>query len=91
MAHNTAALIKQCADIIGPARVLARSGGMAPYQQDWRGRYQGAALAVLMPGSTQEVAALVKACAAMKVAIVPQGGAAVRNAMKNFSRKAYDF
>jgi FAD/FMN-containing dehydrogenase len=74
MAHNNATLIEQFADIIGPSRVLMRPEDMEPYQQDWRGRYRGAALAVLMPSSTQEVAALVQACAAMKVAIVPQGG-----------------
>lgn len=34
--------------------------------------YQGAALAVLMPGSAEEVAALVKACASLNVAIVPK-------------------
>ncbi len=35
---------------------------------------QGKALAVVRPGSTQEVAAVVKVCAAAGVAIIPQGG-----------------
>lgn len=74
MELDSETLIEQLGHIVGPSRVLVRSEEMAPYQQDWRGRYRGAALAVLMPGSTQEVAAVVKACAAMKVAIVPQGG-----------------
>lgn len=74
MTCDTAALIAQFARIVGPSRVLQQPDDTAPYQQDWRGRYKGEALAVLMPGSTQEVAALVKACAASDVAIVPQGG-----------------
>jgi FAD/FMN-containing dehydrogenase len=74
MMHDAAALIEQFANAIGRSRVLTRTGDMAPYQQDWRGRYQGAALAVLMPGSTQDVASLVKICAATDVAVVPQGG-----------------
>ncbi len=41
---------------------------------DWRGRYTGRALALASPASTQEVAALVKLCAAHGVPIVPQGG-----------------
>ena len=74
MALDTAALIGRFSDLIGPARVLTQPGDTAAFQQDWRGRYQGAALAVLMPGSTAEVSALVKACVEMQVAIVPQGG-----------------
>lgn len=74
MKHDTPAWVEQFAKIVGPSRVLTDPHDTQPYQQDWRGRYQGAALAVLMPGSTDEVAALVKACASLNVAIVPQGG-----------------
>jgi FAD/FMN-containing dehydrogenase len=41
---------------------------------DWRRRYSGQALAVVLPGDTQQVAAAVKLCAEHKVAMVPQGG-----------------
>ncbi|MDO5693539.1 MAG: FAD-binding oxidoreductase, partial [Pseudomonadota bacterium] len=41
---------------------------------DWRQRARGRALAVVRPGSTDEVAAVVRACAAQGVGIVPQGG-----------------
>ncbi|WP_431120985.1 FAD-binding oxidoreductase [Variovorax paradoxus] len=74
MMLKTAALLERFAGVVGPARVLTDPGDTQPYQQDWRGRYRGAALAVLMPGSTSEVAELVKACASLGVAIVPQGG-----------------
>jgi FAD/FMN-containing dehydrogenase len=41
---------------------------------DWRGRYRGRAVAVVKPGSTAEVASVVKYCADRRLAIVPQGG-----------------
>jgi FAD/FMN-containing dehydrogenase len=42
--------------------------------KDWRGRYQGDALAVVFPADTQQVSEVVKLCAAQRIAIVPQGG-----------------
>ena len=59
---------------IGAANVLADAGDMASYLTDWRGRYQGSALAVVRPGTTEEVAAVVQLCAQAGVGIVPQGG-----------------
>jgi FAD/FMN-containing dehydrogenase len=47
---------------------------MAPYLKDWRGRYEGVALAVVRPGSTEEVRATVAWARAHSVGIVPQGG-----------------
>jgi FAD/FMN-containing dehydrogenase len=47
---------------------------MAPWLTDWRGRYSGQAQAMASPASTEQLAALVKLCAAHGVAIVPQGG-----------------
>ena len=47
---------------------------MHPYLTDWRENYLGTALAIVRPATTEEVAAVVKLCAAEKVAIVPQGG-----------------
>jgi len=44
------------------------------YVQDWRRRYRGSALAVIRPGSTQEVADAVKLCLHHGVPVVPQGG-----------------
>lgn len=59
---------------VGESHVLTDVVEMAPHLTDWRGRYTGSALAVVKPGSTAEVAAVVRACAAANVAIVPQGG-----------------
>jgi FAD/FMN-containing dehydrogenase len=54
--------------------LLADPDLMAGYLSEPRGLYHGRALAVVRPGSTAEVAAVVKACAAARVPIVPQGG-----------------
>ncbi|GHC93976.1 D-2-hydroxyacid dehydrogenase [Pseudorhodoferax aquiterrae] len=66
-------VIETLADIVGAAHVLTGEDASG-YEQDWRRRAQGRALCVVRPGSTQEVAAVVQACAAARVAIVPQGG-----------------
>ena len=39
------------------------AGDQEPYVVDWRGRYHGRAVAVVKPGSTDEVAAVVEYCA----------------------------
>ena len=60
--------------IVGAARVLTGAQDLAPFCTDWRGRYTGNARCVVLPGNTDELAAVVRACAATDVAIVPQGG-----------------
>src|SRR5205823_2892283 len=41
---------------------------------DWRRRFIGKALAVIKPGTTEEVAAIVRLCNQYRVPLVPQGG-----------------
>ncbi|MFC3685366.1 FAD-binding oxidoreductase [Hydrogenophaga luteola] len=70
-------LITTLRDIVGPAQVLTHDDpatDLSAWEQDWRKRSHGRALAVVRPGRTAEVAAVVKACAAAGVSIVPQGG-----------------
>ena len=67
-------LIERLTAIIGEANVLTAEDDMAPHLGDWRGRYRGAARCVARPGTTAEVAAVVRACAAAGTPIVPQGG-----------------
>jgi FAD/FMN-containing dehydrogenase len=62
------------AALIGAKHVLAEPQDTAPYTTDWRRQYRGAALGVLRPASTAEVAALVGLCARERIAVVPQGG-----------------
>jgi FAD/FMN-containing dehydrogenase len=62
---------------VGAAYVLAPDAPAAelePFERDWRGRQRGRARAVVRPGSTAQVAAVVRACAAAGAPIVPQGG-----------------
>ncbi len=59
--------------ITGDAHVLTGEG-LTAYERDWRGREHGRALCVVRPGTTAEVSAVVKACAAVGAAMVPQGG-----------------
>ncbi|MES2262263.1 MAG: FAD-binding oxidoreductase [Pseudomonadota bacterium] len=66
--------LAHCKLLIGDSHVLAHADEMAPFLTDWRGRFTGHALAVLRPGSAQEVAALVRACAQWQIPLVPQGG-----------------
>ncbi len=66
-------LLDSLRDAIGEQQVLTGANA-APYLTDWRERYRGQALAVVRPGSTDEVAAVVRACAGAGVSIVPQGG-----------------
>ena len=70
----TGALAARLASIVGASQVLTAAADTTPYTTDWRRRYFGRALAVVRPGSTGEVAAVVKLCAETRTAIVPQGG-----------------
>jgi len=66
-------LIDTLRNLVGAPHVLTE-GDLSAYEMDWRKRIQGKALCVVRPGSTEQVAAVVKACAAAGVSIVPQGG-----------------
>ena len=66
--------LHQCREAIGAAYVLTSSADMAGYLTDWRRRFTGKALAVVKPGSTEEVATVVRLCNQFRVPIVPQGG-----------------
>jgi FAD/FMN-containing dehydrogenase len=70
---ETRIFIEQLSAITGADNLLT-DGAATPYCEDWRGRYSGKALAVVLPGDTQQVSEIVKLCAASEVAMVPQGG-----------------
>jgi len=70
-------LISRLRGICGAANVLTHENpatDLSAWEQDWRKRSHGRALAVVRPGTTQEVAAVVKACVGAGASIVPQGG-----------------
>lgn len=68
-----AQLLTALRGIVGDAHVLTE-GDLSAWEQDWRKRERGHALAIVRPANTQEVADVVRACAQAKVSIVPQGG-----------------
>ena len=59
--------------VVGPKGVVEPADA-EPYFEERRGRYHGAAMAVLRPASTDEVAKLVAICAEARLPIYPQGG-----------------
>ena len=73
----TTSLLDALRHIVGAAHVFT-DGDLSAFTQDWRKRAHGTALAVVRPGTTAEVAAIVKACAEHQsttgVSLVPQGG-----------------
>ena len=58
---------------VGAAHVLTE-GDLSNFELDWRKRYRGKALAVVRPGSTEEVAKVMRACSEHCVGVVVQGG-----------------
>ncbi len=67
--------------IVGDAHVLTHAqpgADLSAWEQDWRKRSHGKALAIVRPASTDEVAAVVQLCARSQTdtgtSIVPQGG-----------------
>ena len=60
--------------LLGASHVLTDAQDCASYLTDWRKRYCGQALAVVLPGDTAQVAEVVQLCALHSVRIVPQGG-----------------
>ena len=67
-------VIDQLKAIVGPAGYLDAAVDKEPYCRSWRDDYVGDVPLVLRPETTDEVAAIVRLCAATGTAIVPQGG-----------------
>src|SRR5579863_2946805 len=67
-------LLAELAAITGQEHVLTDPDLVAGYTTDWTRRFSGAALGVVRPSDTAEVAAVLRACARHGTAVVPQGG-----------------
>ena len=72
--HAEAGILPALRAIVGQAHALTDAASFAGALQEPRGLYHGKALAFVRPGSTQEVAAVLKACDSARVGVVPQGG-----------------
>jgi len=67
-------VIERLAAIVGTTNCLHSAADIAPFLVEQRGLFHGRALAVVRPGSTAEVAQVVRLCVAEHLAVVPQGG-----------------
>ena len=54
--------------------IVTDADAIAPWLVDWRRRYRGQATAMIEPRDTAQVVAVVRAAAAHRVPLVPQGG-----------------
>ena len=72
MSHD--ALTATLREIVGERHCLTEPALRASYETDWTRRWSGSSLAVVRPGSVDEVAAVLRACAVAGVGVVPQGG-----------------
>ena len=66
--------INQLSGVLEEKYILTQDADKAPYLTDWRKRFTGKALAVLLPSTSDEVAGIVKLCSEHRIALVPQGG-----------------
>ena len=66
--------IDRLKDSVGPKGWLESEDQKAPFLDDERGLYHGAAPLVLRPASTDEVSRILRVCAESGIGIVPQGG-----------------
>ncbi|HSA48632.1 MAG TPA: FAD-binding oxidoreductase [Yinghuangia sp.] len=66
-------LRRELADIVGGSNFLT-GDATAGYVVDWTGRFHGWTPAVVRPGTTAQVSAVLAACNAAGVPVVPQGG-----------------
>lgn len=68
------ALIERLQEIVGSGGWTSDPQDLKPHLTEWRGVYEGRTPIMLKPRSTDEVVAIVDACAENNTPIVPQGG-----------------
>ncbi len=71
---ETAPFLEAAAALLGAKGFTTDPDAISPWLTDWRQRFTGRALGMASPATTDEVAGLVRLCAAHNVPIVPQGG-----------------
>ncbi|MCF8475529.1 MAG: FAD-binding oxidoreductase [Pseudolabrys sp.] len=67
-------LLARFANIVGDKYAVTDAAALAPHLVEMRGLYQGRTPMMVRPGSTDEVAAILKLANETKTAVVPQGG-----------------
>jgi FAD/FMN-containing dehydrogenase len=66
--------LAELAEIVGPAQVVTDPQVLEGHLVERRGLYHGRARAMVRPGSTEEIARLLRYCNETRLSIVPQGG-----------------
>lgn len=74
MTPAQAQLVEAAIARFGAKAAITDRQAIAPWLDDWRGRYHGAAAAILQPDSAEAVAETVRLAAQLRVPLVPQGG-----------------
>jgi len=67
-------LVDELKSIVGDAACTSDPDELLPHLTEWRDMFHGDALLMVSPDNTEEVSAIIKACAAADTAVVPQGG-----------------
>jgi D-lactate dehydrogenase (cytochrome) len=67
-------LLPRFAKIVGDKYAVTDAQALAPHLIEGRGLYQGRSSLLLRPGSTEEVAAILKLANETRTPVVPQGG-----------------
>lgn len=67
-------LVDQLKAIVGPSGWTSDPQELLPHLTEWREIYHGETLLMVSPENTAQVSAVIKACAAHKTGVVPQGG-----------------
>ena len=67
-------LLDEFESIVGASHALHEDELVASYSTDWTGRFKGSTPLVLRPGTTEEVAQILRVASEANVALVPQGG-----------------
>lgn len=70
----SAEFLAQVRALVGDSAVTTNSNDMAPFLEERRGLYVGKAAAIVRPGSTEEVSAVMKLAHETGTIVVPQGG-----------------
>lgn len=68
------ALLRQLGSIVGSDQLISDAEATTSFTVDWTGKFRGSALAVVMPGDSDQIAAVMRACSLARIPILPQGG-----------------
>jgi len=69
-----AGFVDSLASSLPPGSLVTDDDRLAPHLTEWRGLFRGQALALALPETTEQAAAVLRLCAEYRVGVVPQGG-----------------